>query len=67
MTSCPPDDVNTGTRLISICGWPTGSHGIQMLYEAPRFVALKCCVNCSGVKANLRSGGLPAGPGRVSS
>ena len=35
MTSAPLEDVNSGTRLISACGWPTASQGIQMLYDAP--------------------------------
>jgi hypothetical protein len=31
MTSCPLLAVKAGTRLISTCGPPTASHGIQML------------------------------------
>ena len=35
---------------------PTASHGIQMLYDAPSCVALKCFLNCSEVKAKRLSG-----------
>jgi hypothetical protein len=40
ITSAPLDDVKIGTRLISVCGWPAESHGIQMLYEAPSSVGV---------------------------
>src|SRR3954454_19153006 len=61
MTSAPLVEVKTGTRLISVCGPPTASQGIQMLYDAPSSVGDECLVNCSGVKAYLRSGTLLSG------
>src|SRR5437762_403633 len=58
ITSAPLVAVKIGTRLISACGCPMASQGIQMLYDAPSSVGVKCDLNCSGVKANLRSGTL---------
>lgn len=55
-TIFPEVDVKTGTRLMSRRGPSMASHGTQMLYEAPICDSLKCCVNCSGVNTNLRSG-----------
>ena len=42
---------NTGNSEMSACGFPTGSHGIQMLYDAPSCVGLKCFLSCSAVNA----------------
>lgn len=56
MTTFPALDVKTGTRETLTDGPSSGPQGIQTLYDAPSSVGLKWPLNCSGVKANLRSG-----------
>jgi len=60
MTICPDVAVNTGKRLMDRCSPPAWSHGNQTLYEAPSADSEKCCVNCSGMNANFRSGDRPS-------
>lgn len=52
----PPALVKIGSSEISACGLPTASQGIQMLYDAPSWVGLKCFLNCSAVNAKRLSG-----------
>ncbi|MBC8868272.1 MAG: hypothetical protein H8E44_02585 [Planctomycetes bacterium] len=62
MTTLPSAEVKTGSRVIALQTPPTSSNGSQMLYDAPNSLGLKYCVNCSGVKTNLRSGALAGEP-----
>lgn len=56
ITTLPLLEVKTGTTDTFTGGPSSGPQGIQTLYDAPRSVGLKWLVNCSGVKANFRSG-----------
>jgi len=56
MTTSPSVEVKTGSKLTDFLTPPTSSQGSQMLYEAPKSLGVKCSVNCSAVKTNLRSG-----------